>query len=109
MFKKTLLALTAGGAIAIAALAGSPGMAQAADTSVHSGIGVPGVELVHSRHRRDCWLPERYLCGGPIYGRPVYGRPVYGRPVYGRPVYGWPGYYGGHWRPPVYYGRSRHW
>ena len=103
MFKNTLLALAAGGAIMIAALSGSTGAAQAANTSVHIGIGAPGVQLVHARQRPRCWLPERHLCGGPIYGRPVYGRPVYGGPVYGRPVYGWPGYHGGYLAPPVYY------
>lgn len=108
MFKNTLLALAAGGALMIAALTGSAGTAKA-DTSVHIGIGVPGVQLVHSRERYRCWLPERHLCG-PHYGRPVYGRPYYGRPVYGRPVYGWPVYRGGYWAPPVYYGPAyRRW
>ena len=115
MFKNTLLALAAGGAIMFAALTGSTGTAQA-DTSVHIGIGVPGVHLAHSPQRRRCWLPERHLCGGPIYGRPVYGRPVYGGPiyggpiyggpVYGRPVYGWPGYHGGYRAAPYYYRRG---
>ena len=104
MFKNTLLALAAGGAIMVAALGGAAGTAEAADTSVHIGIGVPGVHLVHARERPRCWLPERHLCGRPVYGRPVYGRPVYGRPVYGRPSYGWPLYHGGYWAPPVYYG-----
>jgi len=103
MFKNTLLALAAGGAIMIAALTGSTGAAHAAGPSVHIGIGVPGVQLVHARQRQRCWLPERHLCGRPVHGRPYYGRPVYGVPVYGRPVYGWPGYHGGYWAPPVYY------
>lgn len=113
MFKNTLLAMAAGGALMIAALTGSAGTAEAG-TSVQIGIGVPGVQLVHSRERYRCWLPESHLCGPhygrpaygrpihgrPIYGRPIYAPPVYGRPVYGRPVYGWPGY----WAPPVYHG-----
>ncbi|HUF45974.1 MAG TPA: hypothetical protein VMN43_11565 [Aestuariivirgaceae bacterium] len=119
MFSKTLLALAAGGAIMFASLTGSTGTAQA-DTSVHIGIGVPGVHLAHSRNPVRCWLPERHLCG-PYYGRPYYGRPVYGYPVYAPPVYGYPVYappvygypvYGsGYWAPPVYYrtGRYRHW
>ena len=108
MFKNTLFALAAGGAIMLAALTGTSGIAKA-DTSVHVGIGVPGVQLVHSSQRPRCWLPERHLCG-PSYGRPYYGRPVYGRPVYGRPVYGWPGYYGGYRAPqPYYYGGYRRW
>lgn len=111
MFKNTLLALAAGGAIMMATLAGSSATAQA-DTSVHIGIGVPGIHLAHARDRQRCWLPERHLCG-PSYGRPGYGRPVYGRPVYRAPVYGWPVYRGpvyGHpyWAPPVYYGYGHH-
>ena len=109
MFKHTLLGLAAGGALAFAALTGSIGAAQAAGTSIDIGIAVPGLQLIHSSRPRDCWLPEKYLCGGPVYGRPHYGRPYYGRPIYGRPVYGWPGYYGGYRTPPIYYGRSRHW
>ena len=118
MFKNTLLALAAGGAIMLAALTGSAATAKA-DTSVHVGIGVPGVHLVHSRDRPRCWLPERHLCGpsygGPIYGGPVYGGPVYGGPIYrppyyGRPVYGWPVYRGGYRTPPPYYYRPyRRW
>jgi len=104
MFKNILFALAAGGAIMLAALTGTSGAAKA-DTSVHIGIGVPGVQLVHARPRPRCWLPERYLCGGPVYGRPYYGRPLYGRPVYG-----WPGYYGGYWAPrPYYHGGYRRW
>ena len=106
MFRNTLLALAAGGAIMVAALTGSSGAARA-DTSVHIGIGAPGIHLAHSRQRPRCWLPERHLCG-PVYGRPVYGRPIYGGPIYGGPVYGgpgsgWPGYYRPY-RPPYYYG-----
>ena len=103
MFKNTLLGLAAGAALAFAALAGSTGTAQAGP-SVEIGTGMPGVQLIHSTRPRDCWLPEKYLCGGPVYGRPVYGRPLYGRPVYG-----WPGYYGGYWGPPAYYAPYRHW
>ena len=103
MFKKTLLGLATGGALALAALAGSTGTAQAAGTYFDSGIAVPGVQLVHSRGTR-CWLPERYLCD-----RHRYRRPYHGRPVYGRPVYGWPGYYGGYWGPPVIYRPYPHW
>ena len=62
MFKKTLLGLATGGALALAAMAGSTGTALAAGTSFDSGVAVPGVHLVHSRKSR-CWLPERYLCG----------------------------------------------
>ncbi|MFW6077419.1 MAG: hypothetical protein ACOC71_06685, partial [Hyphomicrobiales bacterium] len=98
MFKKTLLALAAGGAIALSALTGSAGSAKA-DTSVHIGIGVPGVHFSHSTHRSRCWLPERHLCG-PGYGHPYHGRPVYGVPVYRAPIYGWPVYHGGYWAPP---------
>lgn len=114
MFTNTLLALAAGGTILFTALSGASGTAKA-DTSVPIGIGVPGVHLAHATERPRCWLPERHLCGGPIYGRPYYGRPVYGRPVYGRPyyggpVYGWPGYHGGYWAPPpYYYGGYRPW
>jgi hypothetical protein len=113
MFKNTLLALAAGGAIMLGALTGSAATAKA-DTSVHVGIGLPGVHLVHSRDRSRCWLPERHLCG-PSYGRPVYGGPVYGGPIYyppyyGRPVYGWPVYRGGYRTPPPYHYRPyRRW
>ena len=96
----------------MAALTGSTGTAQA-DTSIHVGIGVPGVHLVHSTERPRCWLPERHLCGPygrPIHRRPIYGGPIYGGPIYGRPVYGWPAYHGGYWAPPpYYYGRYRRW
>jgi hypothetical protein len=113
MFRNSVLALAAGVAVMVAGLTGSTGSAQA-DTSVHIGIGVPGVHLTHSTHRRNCWLPERHLCGPaygrPVYGGPVYGPPIYGPPIYGRPVYGWPVYHGGYWAPPpVYYGRYRRW
>lgn len=107
MFKNTLLALAAGGTIMAAALTGTAGGAKA-DTSVHIGIGVPGVH-VGGYGYPTCWLPERYLCG-PVYGRPVYGVPVYGVPVYGGPVYGGPVYYGGYWAPrPYYHRRHRGW
>ena len=113
MFRNTLLALAAGGALMLAALTGSAGTSKA-DTSVHIGVGVPGVQLVHSRDRRRCWLPERHLCGPrygrPIYRGPVYGGPIYYPPVYGRPVYGWPVYGGGYRQPPPYYYRPyRRW
>lgn len=110
MFRNTLLALAAGGAIMIAALAGSTGTARA-DTSVHIGIGLPGIHLAHSSRRYNCWLPERHLCG-PRYGRPVYSPPYYAPPVYGWPVYRAPVYHGGYWAPPPppsYYGRYRRW
>ena len=105
MFKKTLLAMAAGGAIAFAALTGASGSAEA-DTSVHIGIGLPGVHYAPGySYRERCWLPERHLCGRPVYGVPVYGGPVYYPPVYGGPVY-----YGGYYAPPpVYYGRYRRW
>jgi hypothetical protein len=116
MFNKTLLAMAAGGAIAFAALTGTSGSAHA-DTSVHVGIGLPGVHVAPGyAYRERGWLPERHLCGRPVYGRPVYGGPVYGRPVYGGPVYSGPVYhppvYGGpvyYAPPPVYYGRYRRW
>jgi hypothetical protein len=101
MFKKSLLAIAAGGAIAFAALTGTSGAAQA-HSSVHIGIGLPGVHVAPGyAYRERCWLPERHLCGRPVYGRPVYGGPVYYPPVYGGPVYYAP--------PPVYYGRYRRW
>lgn len=103
MFKNTMLALAAGGTIMAAALTGTASEAKA-DTSVHIGIGVPGVHFGGYAHRPRCWLPERHLCG-PVYGGPVYGVPVYGVPVYGGPVY-----YGGYWAPPRYHHhRHRHW
>lgn len=106
MFRNTLLALAAGGAIMMAALTGASETARA-DTSVHIGIGLPGVHIGHYNHRPRCWLPERHLCGGPVYGRPYYGRPVYGYPpVYGVPVYRGPVYWA---PPPVYYGGYRRW
>jgi hypothetical protein len=106
MFKNTLLAIAAGGAIMVGALTSTSGSAEA-DTSVHIGIGVPGVHVAPGyAYRERCWLPERHLCGRPVYGRPVYGRPVYGGPVYYPPVYGGPVYYA---PPPVYYGRHRRW
>jgi hypothetical protein len=124
MFKKSLLALAAGGVIMFGALTGLTGAAQAGGgPSVHIGIGVPGVHYGPGYvHRRDCWLPERHLCGrpyhrrgygrpyypGPIYGGPVYGVPVYRGPIYGGPVYGGPVYggpvYGG---PILYFGTGR--
>jgi len=108
MFRNTLLVLAAGGAIVLAGLTGATGTAKA-DTSVHIGIGLPGVHLVHSTDRRRCWLPERHLCG-PRYGRPIYGGPIYYPPYYGRPVYGWPAYGGGYRVPPPYYHRPyRRW